>query len=199
MSRSEKLSTKNIVLIAVCTVLLIILEMLGSVFSWVLGTYGHSLSQGFSGFLSAIVMVFLLYKIPKRFVFSFSFLLLLAIYAMGSFYIPWIISFIVGLALGELALGLFGYRSFLGQAIAYGCVHLGSACGQFIPAWFFPEPFVEHFVNTDMTNAEQMHMFVQHAHGVAGFFAVLITFGLPIVGVYLARQVLKRYLPKVVA
>lgn len=188
----EKLNIKQIVLIAVCTVVLIVLEMMGSMISIVFGTFAHTLSQAFSGLISSIVFVFVMERIPKRFVFSFMFMLLILFFSLNSLYVPWLITFTCGVIIGELALAKFGYRSFTGQAIANAAVHLGSIFGQLVPSWFFPEKFIQHFTEQDMST-EQMTEFVRYSKGIFGIITVSLTIILPVLGVYLSRKIIARY------
>ncbi|MDO5734415.1 MAG: MptD family putative ECF transporter S component [Eubacteriales bacterium] len=192
-SKKPKLSTKEIVLIAVCTVVLIILESLGSLISIFLGTFAHTMSQAFSGLISAIVFVFVMERIPRRFVFSFMLMLPIIIYSLAALYLPFLLTYTIGVIIGELALGKFGYQSFSGQAIAYAAVHFGAICGQLVPAWFFPEKFVAHFIQAGTADLEQMNDFVRYSKGLFGLLTVVLTIGLPIVGVYFSRKIVARY------
>ena len=182
------LKMKDFVLLALLTALYVIVYFVGAMLISLIGPFGDSISPGICGLLSGAILVFITRKIGKMWQFTIMELIVMAVFAlMGSGYLPWFITSMIGAVLADVIASTSEKPSVLKVAIASGVLHVGNALGGIIPACFFA------WIARGQ-KPEQMLAMVKAAQGTMGILATIITFVLSVIGVYIGYAILKGHL-----
>jgi len=129
------LKMKDFVLLALLTALYVIVYFVGAMLISLIGPFGDSISPGICGLLSGAILVFITRKIGKMWQFTIMELIVMAVFAlMGSGYLPWFITSMIGAVLADVIASTSEKPSVLKVAIASGVLHVGNALGGIIPA-----------------------------------------------------------------
>ena len=188
------LKMKDFVLLALLTALYVIVYFVGAMLISLIGPFGDSISPGICGLLSGTILVFITRKIGKMWQFTIMELIVMAVFAlMGSGYLPWFITSMIGAVLADVIASTSEKPSVLKVAIASGVLHVGNALGGIIPACFFAEQYMNEWIARGQ-KPEQMLAMVKAAQGTMGILATIITFVLSVIGVYIGYSILKGHL-----
>ena len=182
------LKIKDFVLLALLTALYVIVYFVGAMLISLIGPFGDSISAGVCGLLSGVILVFITRKIGKMWQFT-----IMELIVMGSGYLPWFITSMVGAILADFIASTSEKPSVLKIAIASGILHVGNALGGIIPACFFAEQYMNEWIARGQ-KPEQMLAMVKAAQGTMGILATIITFVLSVIGVYIGYSILKGHL-----
>ena len=182
---------KDFVLLALLTALYMIAYIISMMVISLMGPFGHAISPGICGLLSGAIIFFITRKIGKMWQFTILELIEMGVFAlMGAGYLPWLISSMVGAVLADILVSRSSKPSVWKVAVASGLIHVGNALGGIIPATFFAKQYMEEWIARGQT-AEQMAEMVKYTQGIMGLFAVVITFVLSLLGVYIGYTMLK--------
>ena len=141
------LKMKDFVLLALLTALYVIVYFVGAMLISLIGPFGDSISSGICGLLSGAILVFITRKIGKMWQFTIMELIVMAVFAlMGSGYLPWFITSMIGAVLADVIASTSNKPSVLKVAIASGIIHVGNALGGIIPACFFAEQYMNEWI-----------------------------------------------------
>ncbi len=185
---------KDFVLLALLTALYMIAYLISMMVISLMGPFGHAISPGICGLLSGAIIFFITRKIGKMWQFTILELIEMGVFAlMGAGYLPWLISSMVGAVLADILVSRSSKPSVWKVAVASGLIHVGNALGGIIPATFFAKQYMEEWIARGQT-AEQMTEMVKYTQGIMGLFAVVITFVLSLLGVYIGYTILKGHL-----
>ena len=185
---------KDFVLLALLTALYMIAYLISMMVISLMGPFGHAISPGICGLLSGAIIFFITRKIGKMWQFTILELIEMGVFAlMGAGYLPWLISSMVGAILADILVSRSSKPSVWKVAVASGLIHVGNALGGIIPATFFAKQYMEEWIARGQT-AEQMAEMVKYTQGIMGLFAVVITFVLSLLGVYIGYTILKGHL-----
>ncbi len=185
---------KDFVLLALLTALYMIAYLISMMVISLMGPFGHAISPGICGLLSGAIIFFITRKIGKMWQFTILELIEMGVFAlMGAGYLPWLISSMVGAVLADILVSRSSKPSVWKVAVASGLIHVGNALGGIIPATFFAKQYMEEWIARGQT-AEQMAEMVKYTQGIMGLFAVVITFVLSLLGVYIGYTILKGHL-----
>ncbi len=185
---------KDFVLLALLTALYMIAYIISMMVISLMGPFGHAISPGICGLLSGAIIFFITRKIGKMWQFTILELIEMGVFAlMGAGYLPWLISSMVGAVLADILVSRSSKPSVWKVAVASGLIHVGNALGGIIPATFFAKQYMEEWIARGQT-AEQMAEMVKYTQGIMGLFAVVITFVLSLLGVYIGYTILKGHL-----
>lgn len=185
---------KDFVLLALLTALYMITYLISMMVISLMGPFGHAISPGICGLLSGAIIFFITRKIGKMWQFTILELIEMGVFAlMGAGYLPWLISSMVGAVLADILVSRSSKPSVWKVAVASGLIHVGNALGGIIPATFFAKQYMEEWIARGQT-AEQMTEMVKYTQGIMGLFAVVITFVLSLLGVYIGYTILKGHL-----
>lgn len=185
---------KDFVLLALLTALYMITYLISMMVISLMGPFGHAISPGICGLLSGAIIFFITRKIGKMWQFTILELIEMGVFAlMGAGYLPWLISSMVGAVLADILVSRSSKPSVWKVAVASGLIHVGNALGGIIPATFFAKQYMEEWIARGQT-AEQMAEMVKYTQGIMGLFAVVITFVLSLLGVYIGYTILKGHL-----
>ena len=185
---------KDFVLLALLTALYMIAYLISMMVISLMGPFGHAISPGICGLLSGAIIFFITRKIGRMWQFTILELIEMGVFAlMGAGYLPWLISSMVGAVLADILVSRSSKPSVWKVAVASGLIHVGNALGGIIPATFFAKQYMEEWIARGQT-AEQMAEMVKYTQGIMGLFAVVITFVLSLLGVYIGYTILKGHL-----
>lgn len=190
---NNKLKLKDIVLLALLTALFLIFYMIATALVSFAGAFGHAISPGVCGVFTGTIMYFITRKVGKMWQFTVVALLLMGVFAlMGGFYLPWLITSVIGSVAADCIASREHNPSVLKVALAAGIMQVGSALGGIIPANFFAEQYINDWVQRGQPLESMLEM-VKYSQGLMGILATVVTFVLSIIGVYLGYSILKKH------
>lgn len=159
-----------------------------------LGVWGHVLSPGIFGLIGGIIVVFLVTKVPKKWILTvFTIVTLIVMSLFGGGYLPWIITSLAGALVGDLVASRAKYKNKISLAISYGLIQVGSCLGAIVPAVFFAESYIEDYVKRGQS-VETMKEFVRLGTGTNALVVIGLVFLMAMIGVFLGTLILKKHL-----
>ncbi len=192
----NKLKLKDLVLIALLTVVYFLVYMAAMVVMTMMGPLGHSMSPGITALLAGAIIIFMNRKIGKMWEYTiFTILLMGSFTLIGAGYLPWYITSISMAVLADLIASKNKQTSINKIAVASGLIHVGQAWGAIIPSTFFLESYRSHWIERGM-KAEEMDAMIKFTSGVLGFLSTVGVFIMAAAGVYLGYLILRKHLEK---
>jgi len=189
------LKMKDLMTIALLTVVYMIIYMVSMTAISALGQFGHAISPGICGLLAGAVLLFMNRKVGKMWEYTIFTALIMGIFTlMGAGYLPWVITSMVMAILADLIASRSNSTPVWQLAIASGLMHVGQAWGSILPASLFLESYRDEFINRGMMTAEAMEENIRYVTGLFGFLATVITFVLAFAGMYLGYVILRKHL-----
>lgn len=190
------LKIKDYIFIGIMSIIGLVIYMISGGFSSLFGVYGHVVSPGVFGLFGGTLMVFMSYKLAKPgMMIVFTVIQMMVFTLMGGGYLPWVITAMTGAIIGDIILSKGGFDKFWSQASCWALMQLGSACGSFVPVWFFAESFKQTWVERGQS-VEGMDAQIMYATGMWGVISVSIVIILSVLGIYIGRTILSKYFKK---
>ena len=193
-----KLKTKDYIFLGIITALNTALYIIVTMSLYAIGTgpFVHTISPGIYGVIGGTVITFLSNKCGKKWVFTISSIIMMAIMSLASgAYLPWIITSIIGAIIADLICSKAGYTNKIALGVSYGFMQVGQALGGIIPVWFFVDSYIDTWVKRGMTK-EMMAEMVNATKGIMGVYAVIVVFILSFSGVMIGSKILKKHFEK---
>lgn len=194
---SNKLKLKDLVLIALLTVIYLLIYIAGVLVVTVLGPFGHAVSPGIAALFGGAVIIFMNRKVGKMWEFTiFSILLLAAFTLMGGGYLPWYISAVSTAMIADLFASRGKDAPIWKLAVASGLMNVGQAWGSIIPSMFFLENYRSHWIERGVS-AEEMDAMIECTSGILGFVATAVIFALSVAGIYIGNMLVRKHLERI--
>lgn len=191
-----KLKTKDFIFLGIMSIIGMVLYMIAMSVSSMFGAFGHSISPGIFGLVSGTLFVFMCYKLGKPGMMTiFTAVQMLVFSMMGGAYLPWLITSMTAAVIADIVLAFGGFKKAWTQMIAWSLIQFGSACGAFVPIWFFAESFTKDWIERGQS-AESMNAQIMNATGILGVISVVSVLGLSVLGVLIGRRILRKYFSK---
>lgn len=192
----DKLKLKDLVLIALLTVIYFLIYMAGMLVITLLGPAGHAISPGICAFLAGAIIIFINRKIGKMWEYTIFMVLIMATFSLiGAGYIPWYITSISMAVIADIIASRSNKTAIWVLGIASGLMHVGQAWGAIIPSTFFLEKYRSHWVERGMS-AQDMDNMIKYTKGTMGFIATVVVFVMSFIGIYLGYLILRKHLEK---
>lgn len=192
----NKIKLKDLVLIALLTVIYLLLYVMIMMGVTMLGPVGHAMSPGGAALLGGAVIIFMNRKVGKMWEYTIFTLLIMGAFAlMGGGYIPWLISSVSMALIADLLASRSNNAPIWKIALASGLMHVGHAWGAVIPSVFFLESYRSHWIDRGM-KPDEMDAMIKATSGLMGLIATVVVFAMGVAGVYLGYLILKKYLEK---
>ena len=191
------LKLKDLMTIALLTVIFVIIYMAAMTASTALGPFGHAISPGFAGFLGGAVLLFMNRKVGKMWTYTIFTALVMAIISLtGAGYLPWIISSMVTAVIADLIASRSNDTPIWKLGVASGIMFVGHTLGGILPATFFMENYRDEFVGRGMMTPEAMAESIHYTTGIFAILGIVITFVLAFAGIYVGYAILRKHLEK---
>ncbi len=192
----NRLKMKDIVFIALLTVIYLIFYMVSMFLIVALGQFGHAISPGICALLTGSVIIFMNRKIGKMWEYSIFTALVMAAFAlMGGGYLPWIVSSMVTAVIADIIASRSNETSIPILAVASGIMHVGQAWGAIIPSTFFLDSYRSHWIERGM-DPDEMDEMIRFTKGLMGLLSSVLVFILAVIGVFLGYLILRKHLEK---
>lgn len=189
----NKIATKDIVRIALFTVVYFIIYMAVMMAIMLAGPMAHAISPGVQGLFAGVVFYFMSRKVGKMWQFTILSGIIMALFSiMGGGYLPWIISTMVCAIIGDFLASRNQKPHVFVLAIASGIMHVGQALGAIIPATFFLEKYKADWVARNQ-NPAMMDEYIKYTTGTMGLLATVVTFALAFIGIYIGYYILRKH------
>ncbi len=190
----NKLTIKDIVLIALLTTLYLVFYGVAMMLGSVLGLYGHSLGPGIAAFLGGSVLYFMNYKVGK----TGQFLILQAIVSilfltMGMGHAFFILIALAFALVADLISSRKDNPSVLRLALSSGLIHVGQSLGVIVPIMFALDQYKEELISKGKS-PEVIEESIRVTTGWVGLSATIIVFILAFAGIFLGHFLLKKHL-----
>ena len=144
----ERYSIKDFITIGILTALNFVIFMIVASATAVLGPVVHIFSVCITGLFSASVFLLMVKKVNKPWILTISTLILMGIFSVvGGSYLPWFISVMVTVIIGDIILIPSKYQSEIMFHVAIGVMMIGHSLGNVLPVIFFAEKFRREFVS----------------------------------------------------
>lgn len=196
--KGKRLKLKDYILLGLLSVVGIVVYMLSVGIAAVailpFGTVGYLLSNGIFGLLGGCVFLFMCSRVSAPGTMTvFTVILVLALAMIGGGYLPFVISTLLAAVLADLILFRLGYTKAAAQYIAWPLFQLGILFGTMVPVWLFSQRFADDLLarGSAQTLVEDQIRYSQGGWAVA---CIIFTVALSLLGVWLARRILKKYL-----
>ncbi len=192
----RKLKLKDLVFIALLTVIYVLIYMAGMTFVSILGPVGHTFSPGIGGLLCGSIIIFMNRKVGKMWEYTIFMLLVMGAFSLiGGGYIPWIISTVSMGIVADFIASKNNNTKIWKIAVASGLMHMGQAWGAIIPSIFFLESYRSHWIERGVNPAE-MDAMIKATSGVMGLVSTVVVFTMGFIGVYLGNIIIRKHLDK---
>ncbi len=192
----DKIKLKDLVLIALLTVIYFLIYMIGMLFVTLLGPLGHAISPGICALFSGAIIIFMNRKVGKMWEYTIFTILIMATFSLlGGGYIPWYITSISMAVIADIFASKTNDTAIWKLGIASGFIHVGQACGAIIPSIFFLDRYRAHWIERGMSPQDMDNM-IKYTKGAMGFAAIVVVFVMAFIGIYLGHLILRKHLDK---
>lgn len=193
MKRKKVLKIKDFVFLAIVTALYQVLYMAIMMAIFPLGAYGHAISPGIFGLFGGTIVYFTAKKVGKMWQFTVLTAIVMGMFTlMGGGYLPWFMSSMATAIIADFITSSKDNPSTLHIAVSFALMQVGQALGGIIPVWFFVESYRSEWIARGQT-PERMDSMIAATKGLMGVSAVVVTFVLAFVGVYIGAMILKKH------
>ncbi len=192
----RRLKLKDIVLIALLTVVYFIIYMAVMTGTTMLGPFGHAISPGAASLFTGAIIIFMNRKIGKMWEYTLFTLLLMGAFAlMGAGYLPWVISSVAMAVAADLIASRSNNTPIWKIAVAAGLMPVGQAWGAIIPSIFFLERYRSHWIERGVS-PEEMDAMIKFTSGTMGLVSTIVVFVMGIAGVFVGYMMIRKHLEK---